>query len=205
MAIEDAVVFGTLFANLTSWEQINTFTNAYQEIREGRTTEVNKNEASAAAFCRLPPGPAKEARDAEMRLSRDEWDDGSMKKEFEGIAGLFGYEAEDAAQARDCSLSAVRTYLRFHPTGVVGNMGPIRTSRTRIRELRFRNVFDDERHGEPESRRVNIRHATYAQLPSPRSDHPMPLLCICSIFRLSSIPHMVNIYHHSNPIPSPLR
>ncbi|KAF7790248.1 hypothetical protein EIP86_001200 [Pleurotus ostreatoroseus] len=98
MAIEDAVVFGTLFQNLTSEDQIPTFLNAYQEIREGRTTEVNKNEASAAAFCRLPPGPIRDARNAEMRLSRDEWDDGSMKKEFEGIAGLFGYEAEDAAQ-----------------------------------------------------------------------------------------------------------
>ena len=98
MALEDAVVFGTLFQKLSSLDQLSTFLNAYQEIREGRTTEVNKNEASAAAFCRLPPGPMRDARNAEMRLSRDEWDDGSMKKEFEGIAGLFGYEAEDAAQ-----------------------------------------------------------------------------------------------------------
>ncbi|KAJ3520412.1 hypothetical protein NM688_g9165 [Phlebia brevispora] len=101
MAVEDAVVLGTLFSNLSSEDQIPTFLNAYQEIREGRTTEVNKNEASAAAFCRLPPGPARDARNASMRLSRDEWNDGSdgsMKKEFEGIAGLFGYEAEDAAQ-----------------------------------------------------------------------------------------------------------
>lgn len=98
MAVEDAVVLGGLFQNLSSEDQIATFLNAYQEIREGRTTEVNKNEASAATFCRLPPGPVRDARNAEMRLSRGDWDDGSMKKEFEGIAGLFGYVAEDAAQ-----------------------------------------------------------------------------------------------------------
>ena len=100
MALEDAVVFGTLLSNLSSMDQLNTFLNAYQEIREGRTTEVNKNEASAAAFCRIPPGPERDARNAELGRSRDDWDDGSLKKEFEGIAGLFGYEAEDAAQVR---------------------------------------------------------------------------------------------------------
>ena len=100
MALEDAVVFGTLLQNLSDIDQLPRFLNAYQEIREGRTTQINKNEASAAAFCRLPPGPERDARNAEMKLSRDDWDDGSMKKEFEGIAGLFGYEAEDAAQVR---------------------------------------------------------------------------------------------------------
>ena len=103
MALEDAVVFGTLFSNITSIDQLPTFLNAFQEIREGRTAEVNKNEASAAKLCQLPPGPAREARNESMRHSRDNWDDGALKKEFEGIAGLFGYEAEDAAQVRNDS------------------------------------------------------------------------------------------------------
>lgn len=98
MALEDAVVFGTLFTNLSSRAQIPTFLNAYQEIRLNRTTAVNNTDISNAAFMRLAPGPEKDARDADIRLARDEWDDGSLKTEFEGLAGVFCYEAEDAAQ-----------------------------------------------------------------------------------------------------------
>ena len=105
MALEDAVVFGTLFSHLSSEPQISTFLNAYEEIRRGRTTEVNKMDISNAAFVRLPPGPEQEARDATLRHARDEWDDGSLKNEFEGLAGLFCYEAEDAAQVSPCVVS----------------------------------------------------------------------------------------------------
>ncbi|PSR80361.1 hypothetical protein PHLCEN_2v6746 [Hermanssonia centrifuga] len=98
MALEDAVVFGTLFQHLSSWEQVPVFLNAYREIRFDRTTAVNDMDVSNAAFVRLPPGPEKDARNADIRLARDEWDDGSLKEQFEGLANLFCYEAEDAAQ-----------------------------------------------------------------------------------------------------------
>lgn len=108
MALEDAVVFGTLFSHLSSWDQVSTFLNAYQEIRQGRTTAVNEMDVSNAAFVRLPPGPAQEARDVQIRQARDEWDDGSLKQEFEGLAQLFCYEAEDAAQV--CLALRLRTF-----------------------------------------------------------------------------------------------
>lgn len=98
MALEDAVVFGTLFSHLSSPSQISTFLNAYQEIRQPRTSEVKDTEVSSAAYVRLPPGPERDARDAQIRLSREEWDDGALRKEFEGFAQLFLYDAEDAAQ-----------------------------------------------------------------------------------------------------------
>ncbi|EKM50084.1 uncharacterized protein PHACADRAFT_46976, partial [Phanerochaete carnosa HHB-10118-sp] len=98
MALEDAVVFGTLFGRLSSWKEIPRFLNAYQEIRFNRTNSTNEMDVSNAAFMRLPPGPGAEARNMQIRQARDEWDDGSLKREFEGLAALFGYEAEDAAQ-----------------------------------------------------------------------------------------------------------
>ena len=124
MALEDAVVFGTLFGNLSSWSQVPTFLNAYQEIRHNRTTEVNNMDVSNAAFVRLPPGPERDARNADIRLARDEWDDGALKSEFEGLANLFCYEAEDAAQvsARDRCKTALRSHVF---SGMVGNVGPL--------------------------------------------------------------------------------
>ena len=109
MALEDAVVFGTLFSHLSSWEEVPRFLNAYQEIRFNRTTAVNEMDVSNAAFVRLPPGPEAEARNVQIRQARDEWDDGSLKREFEGLAGLFCYEAEDAAQVC-CALLIERLY-----------------------------------------------------------------------------------------------
>lgn len=128
MALEDAVVFGTLFSNLSSRAQIPTFLNAYQEIRLNRTTTVNNMDISNAAFVRLPPGPERDARDADIRLARDEWDDGSLKHEFEGLAGLFCYEAEDAAQVR-LQRPTCRDNLAYVVLGVVGDVGTLSLAR----------------------------------------------------------------------------
>lgn len=113
MALEDAVVFGTLFSHLSSWEEVPRFLNAYQEIRFNRTTVVNEMDVSNAAFVRLPPGPEAEARNMQFRQARDEWDDSTAKREFEGLAGLFCYEAEDAAQVR--SRASSRICVCAHP------------------------------------------------------------------------------------------
>lgn len=98
MCIEDAVVFGTLFGHLSSWDQVPTFLNAYEEIRQERTAVVHEVDKSNIAFLRMPAGPEQDARNAACRLQRNEWDDGSLKTEFEGLQGLFGYDAEDAAE-----------------------------------------------------------------------------------------------------------
>jgi len=98
IVLEDALVLGTLFKHLSSWDQVPTFLNAYQEIRQARTTFVNKLDCSNSAYMRLPPGPERDARNATMSAPRDDWDDGGLKNEFEGLVGLFGYDAEDAAE-----------------------------------------------------------------------------------------------------------
>ncbi|KAI0683882.1 FAD/NAD(P)-binding domain-containing protein [Cytidiella melzeri] len=98
MAIEDAVVLGRLFSHLSSPTQIGSFLHAFEEIRQVRVEQVRVREASNAAFVRMPPGPDQDARNADLRLARTEWDDGALKTEFEGLAGLFGYDAYDAAE-----------------------------------------------------------------------------------------------------------
>lgn len=126
MALEDAVVFGTLFDHLSSWDQVPTFLNAYQEIRHPRTTFVNNMDISNAELVRLPPCPERDARDADIAIARDLWDEGALKREFEGLAGLFCYEAEDAAQVRSLSRMRSPILLTHAPLiGVVGHLGPL--------------------------------------------------------------------------------
>jgi salicylate hydroxylase len=98
MAMEDTVVIGKLFSHLTSYDQIPHFLHAYQEIRHARVKQIRIREASNAGFVRMPPGPEQDARNADLRLARTEWDDGALKTEFEGLADLFGYDAYDAAE-----------------------------------------------------------------------------------------------------------
>ncbi|KAI0092755.1 hypothetical protein BDY19DRAFT_925962 [Irpex rosettiformis] len=98
MAIEDAVVFGQLFSHLSSEDQISQFLNAYEEIRKERTEDVLEREISNTKMVTLHPGPEKDTRDASFRQTRDKWDEGLLKAEFEGLFDLFGYDAYDAAE-----------------------------------------------------------------------------------------------------------
>ncbi|KAI0821440.1 FAD/NAD(P)-binding domain-containing protein [Irpex lacteus] len=96
--IEDAVVLGMLFTHLSSERQIATLLNAYQEIREDRCRNLVNIDTSNAGLMMLPPGPAREARDKMLSAPKDVWEeDSETRKEFDGLAELFGYEAEDAA------------------------------------------------------------------------------------------------------------
>ncbi|KAI0090692.1 FAD/NAD(P)-binding domain-containing protein [Irpex rosettiformis] len=96
--LEDAVVLGTLFSHLSSTNQITTLLNAYQEIRETRCRILAHTDTSNASLMMLPPGPARDARDRILSAPKNEWDeDSATRKEFDGLAELFGYEAEDAA------------------------------------------------------------------------------------------------------------
>ena len=98
IALEDAVLFGTLFARLSSWRQLPSFLSAYQELREERCAIVKATELKEARLVALPPGPARDARDAAYaKASTDEWDDEMMRAIFEGTAYVFGYVASDEA------------------------------------------------------------------------------------------------------------
>ena len=130
MAIEDAVVFGQLFSHLSSEDQILPFLNAYEEIRKERTESVLEREISNTEMVTLPPGSAKDARDASCRQARNEWDEGLLKAEFEGLFDLFGYDAYDAAEVRllnsnRSSSEGVGAEYAYGFVGMVGGLGEI--------------------------------------------------------------------------------
>ena len=125
MAIEDAVVLGKLFSFLSSYEQIPNFLHAFEEIRQERVKKVKIREESNAAFVRMPPGPAQDARNSHFRMARNEWDDGALKSEFEGLAELFGYDAYDAAAVSNVIGVRLRVTLTGQSTGMVGRVGTV--------------------------------------------------------------------------------
>lgn len=98
MAVEDAVVLGSLFSHLRTAEQIPPFLSAYQELRQRRCDLVKLADIGNAQMVSMPDGPAAEARDADMRHRKDEWDEGTLKSQFEEIAEIFLYDAGDAAE-----------------------------------------------------------------------------------------------------------
>ncbi|KAH8093950.1 FAD/NAD(P)-binding domain-containing protein [Cristinia sonorae] len=100
MVVEDAVVLGTLFSHLDSWSQVKPFLYAYQEIREGRTKAVKQEELTNTILVHLPPGPERDARNLHMATPATEadWDDSMLQRELANFAGIFCYDASDAAE-----------------------------------------------------------------------------------------------------------
>ncbi|KAI0924942.1 hypothetical protein AcW1_006902 [Taiwanofungus camphoratus] len=98
IAVEDAVVFGSLFCRLSTWNQVPSFLSAYQELRQARCDAVKQGDISNAKLVAMPPGPAQDARNTDMRMqTTDQWDEGTYKDNFDEMAEIFGYDATDAA------------------------------------------------------------------------------------------------------------
>ena len=98
MATEDAVVLGALFSHLSTFDQIPSFLSAYQELRQRRCALVIAADVGNARMVAMPDGPGAAARDEDMRRRKDEWDEGTLKAQFEEIAEIFAYDAGDAAE-----------------------------------------------------------------------------------------------------------
>ena len=98
MAAEDAVVLGSLFSHLSTLDQIPSFLNAYQELRQKRCELVNMGDIRNGQMVVMPDGPEAAARDEVLGHRVDEWDEGMLKGQFEEIAEIFGYDAGDAAE-----------------------------------------------------------------------------------------------------------
>ena len=98
MATEDAVVLGALFSHLSQHDQIPSFLSAYQELRARRTASVRAADVGTAVMLVLPRGPVQAARDEDLRRRKDDWDEGTIKEQFESIAEIFLYDAYDAAE-----------------------------------------------------------------------------------------------------------
>lgn len=99
MAVEDAVVFGSLFSHIRTNEQITSYLESFQELRQSRCNVVRQGELDNLQLMCLPDGPAADARNEDVsRTGLTDWDDGSLKAQFEAISSIFGYDAGDAAE-----------------------------------------------------------------------------------------------------------
>lgn len=98
MAVEDAAALAKLFLHLLNPDQISSFLWAFQDLRQERCEKVLRGELGNLDVISYPPGALQQARDDDMRAkhaagkgaldSISEWDQNK---------GVFGYNAEDAA------------------------------------------------------------------------------------------------------------
>jgi len=112
LAVEDAVVLGVLFSRLRNHDQIPILTEAYQELRFARCKSVHESELSNSQLVTLPPGEARNQRNAHMKMAMavgsERWDEGQLRQQWEEIASVFGYNARDAAEGWWVSWGALR-------------------------------------------------------------------------------------------------
>ena len=107
MALEDAVVLGRFLGRLSSMEQLSMFIQAFHELRQARGKFCAQTEAESHAMTTLPPGPEAEFRNSHFvrredmvsysDASESEDQDIILRKQLEGFANIFGYDATDAA------------------------------------------------------------------------------------------------------------
>ena len=118
MAVEDAVVLGALFSHLRTFDQIPSFLSAYQELRQRRCGLVFAADIGNAKMVAMPDGPMAQARDDDMRRRKDEWDEGTLKAQFEEIAEIFLYDAYDAAAEWWVNWGRFSETAREQPSGL---------------------------------------------------------------------------------------
>ncbi|KAF9223227.1 FAD/NAD(P)-binding domain-containing protein [Gyrodon lividus] len=101
LAVEDSAVLAKLFSHLRSEDQIATFLNAFQDLREDRCASVVSSEQGNLLFQMMPHGPQQEQRDSAMRAryaeGRGLFETGAPAEQWEQIKELFGYDAEEQA------------------------------------------------------------------------------------------------------------
>ncbi|KAI0738696.1 FAD/NAD(P)-binding domain-containing protein [Daedaleopsis nitida] len=118
MAVEDAVVLGSLLSHLRTLDQLPTFLSAYEELRKKRCQAVALSDLRSAQMVTLPPGPEADARDANIRRELTDWDECALKEQFEEIADIFLYDAGDAAEEWWISWGRFHEAAREHPSVV---------------------------------------------------------------------------------------
>lgn len=103
LAIGDAAVLGTLFSHIHHRDQIPRLLAAFQELRQGRCESVGKWELGIIATSSLPPGPQRDARDAQLKndtrstSSGDGEQETFLEKEWEEFWRVFEYDPYEAA------------------------------------------------------------------------------------------------------------
>lgn len=100
MGIEDAAVIAKLFSHLSSFDQIQTFLYAFQDLRQVRCKGARISEMGNLYFMALPNGDQQIDRDAAFRekslrgLSPLSDETSGTSDVWEAIKDLFGYDAE---------------------------------------------------------------------------------------------------------------
>ncbi|KAG6810549.1 hypothetical protein H0H92_012629 [Tricholoma furcatifolium] len=104
MAIEDGAILAKIFSHLRTSDQIYSFVDAFQTVREPRRTKVCTKEFADIYFMTMGPSPEVEGRDNHFRGRRDRGLNVLDAESFEDetpqwveIKEVFGYDAEDAA------------------------------------------------------------------------------------------------------------
>jgi salicylate hydroxylase len=87
-------------SHLRTFEQIPQLLEGFQEIRQARFTETKASEMQNAALVTMPPGPARDGRDASLRASvtEEDWDDTALREQYDTIGAIFGYNAIEKAE-----------------------------------------------------------------------------------------------------------
>lgn len=104
--LEDAAVLGVLFSRLRSDDQITPLLYGYEDLRKPRRNTLVEVEDANHHIIMMPPGPEREVRNAEWRRWREaeearggaEVEEGELKRQFDEICVIWGYDAIDAAE-----------------------------------------------------------------------------------------------------------
>ncbi|KAI0738683.1 FAD/NAD-P-binding domain-containing protein [Daedaleopsis nitida] len=115
LAVEDAVVLGSLLSHLRTMEYIPTFLGVYEELRQRRCRYASIADVIHGKSMALPAGPDAANRDRDLRIGMSEWDEGRIKTQFEEIAELFVYDAGDAAEEWWVSWGRLHESARENP------------------------------------------------------------------------------------------
>ncbi|KAJ6504887.1 hypothetical protein C8R47DRAFT_1104075 [Mycena vitilis] len=100
LSTEDAFALGRIFAHLTSVDQIPFLLRGYQQVRYRRTVATAASEMASITLTTVPPGPAREERNANFKAMALMADDGVIDEAiagiWEGYLVQFNYDANEA-------------------------------------------------------------------------------------------------------------
>lgn len=112
-ALEDACVLGTLFSHIRHPSQISSLLYAYEEICQPRAHAGHNLQLANLTMFRLPPGPSRDARNKTWATvkslkqdedalvygrSNAEPEDQALRKQWQGLVEIWGFDARDAAE-----------------------------------------------------------------------------------------------------------
>lgn len=100
-AVEDANALGTLFSHIQDPSALPSMLEGYHEIRQPACDATFSVEIAWMNRICLPPGPERDARDAEFRAERDlnrEQTEDELRARWENLGFIFGYDAAEAAE-----------------------------------------------------------------------------------------------------------